>query len=298
MRNFALYAITVLIWGTTWFAIEFQLGVVPAEVSIVWRYALAASLMFLWCGWRGLPLRYGWRDHLVFAGFGALLFGFNYIGAYLAQHYIPSALNAVCFTSVVWLNILNARLFLRTPIETTVVAGAGLGVVGIICLFWPSLRTLSLGEGTLIGALLALAGSLAASLGNVLAQRAQTRGLRVEPANAWGMLYGTLIVAAIAALQGKPFIFDWSQPYILSLLYLAVFGSVIGFWCYLTLIGEIGAHRAGFVVVLFPVVAVLISVAFEGLAVDRYLLGGVTLVLFGNTVTLWHAFRRRTRATA
>jgi drug/metabolite transporter (DMT)-like permease len=65
-----------------------------------------------------------------------------------------------------------------------------------------------------------------------------------------------------------------------------VFGSIIAFGAYLTLLGRIGAHRAGYAMVLFPVVALVLSMLFEGLKLDATILLGTCLVLAGNMFVL------------
>ena len=114
MSNMLLYLITVLIWGSTWFAIEFQLGVVEPEISIVYRYAGASLFLFAWAGFRGLKLRFDRRAHAWFFVLGLFLFCLNYIFAYRAQLHITSAMCAIAFSTIVWMNILLARLFNET----------------------------------------------------------------------------------------------------------------------------------------------------------------------------------------
>lgn len=294
MSNTLLYTVTVLVWGSTWLAITYQLGVVPPEVSIVYRYLLAAALMFVWCLARGLPLRFGRRAHGYFVLFGLLLFGLNYVFAYRAQQYVPSAFAALAFSSLVWMNIINARLFFGTRSGVRVWLGATLGMLGLAVLFAPQLRGMEADAQMLRGGVFCLLGALTASLGNMASQHAQSRRLPVLQGNAWGMLYGALLMAVIPLATGEPFLFEATPSYVLSLLYLAVVGSIVGFASYLTLLGRIGSHRAGYVVVMFPVVAIVLSVLFEGLRVDANLLGGVALVLAGNALIL----SRRRRAPA
>jgi len=284
--NVLLYAASVLIWGTTWFAINFQLGVVSPQVSLVYRYAIAAAVLFAWCLVRRKSLRFDLASHGYFVGFGFLLFGINYFCTYHAQLYISSALNAVAFSSLVWLNILNSRWLLGTRVEWRTYTGAALGALGIIVLFWPQVREISVTDRTLLGASFSLVGALSASFGNILSQRGQSRGLPVMQSNAWGMAYGTILSAIYAIVRGEAFNFEPTLPYVGSLLYLAIFGSVIAFWCYLTLIGRIGAHRAGYSVVMFPIVALCMSVLFEGLRIDANILVGAGLALAGNFVIL------------
>lgn len=286
MSNFWLYAAAVLIWGSTWLLINFQLGTVAPEVSVVYRYAIAAFLLMGFALIRGLKLRFGLRDHLVFVLLGLFLFSFNYIATYSAQMYIPSALNAVAFSTMVWMNILNARLFFGSRIEPKVWLGASLGMAGVVVLFWPQVSTVSLSDKTLIGASFCLSGALLASFGNMVSHRAQGRGLPVLQANAWGMFYGTLITAAVAWRKGLPFNFEYTFSYVSSLLYLAIFGSIVAFGCYLKLVGRIGPAKAGYAVVMFPVVAFVLSVLFENLPIEAHIVIGVALVLLGNLVIL------------
>ncbi len=286
MNNTLLYAITVLIWGSTWLAIEFQLGTVAPEVSVTYRYLLAAALLFVWCVFKKKALRFSLKSHAFFLGLGLLLFCINYIAAYHAQLYITSALNAICFACIVWMNIILSRIFFGTRSEPAVLLGAALGIVGIVVLFWPQINNLSLNDKTMLGAAISLSGALAASLGNILSQKAQGLKLPVVQSNAWGMFYGGLLTGVFALLQGSPFTFDSSFAYVSSLLYLSVFGSIVAFGCYLTLLGRIGAHRAGYAVVMFPMVALILSVLFEGLKIEWTLLLGLALILVGNVAIL------------
>jgi drug/metabolite transporter (DMT)-like permease len=286
MATFLLFFATVIIWGSTWYFIEFQLGVVAVEVSLAYRYILASALAFVWCWSRGLSLRFTAADHGRFLLLGIFLFGLNYLSAYKAQFYITSALNAIVFSSLVWINIINARIFLGATTDLRTYIGAGLGLLGIIVVFWPSLRELSWAEGVLMGAALSLLGAFLASIGNIVSQVIQSQKIPVMQANAWGMLYGAIINTGIAASLGLPFNFDTSPAYIFSLLYLAAFGSVVAFTCYLSLIGRVGVQRAGYAVVMAPIVALLLSVMFEGLLIDRYILIGVVLALLGNVAVL------------
>ncbi len=296
MGNLSLYILTVLIWGSTWFAIEFQLGTVAVEASIAYRYLIASASLFAWLLLRGERLRYPLQAHFWFALMGVLMFCLNYLMAYRAQIYLPSALSAIVFSSVVWMNILNARLFFGVRAGWRVLLGSVIGVAGLLLLFLPEVGALSVGDTIVIGALLAALGAFSASLGNMVSQRTQARALPVLQSNAWGMLYGALATIAYALMNDVAFTIDWSAAYIVSLLYLALFGSVIAFWSYLTLLGRIGAHRAGYVSVLFPVVALIISMLFEGLQLSLTLVVGAGLVLAGNVLVL--NMRRRRASLA
>jgi len=286
MSNWFLYVVTVLVWGSTWIAITFQLGTVAPEVSIFYRYLLAAGLLFSWCRYRGLKLQFSLRAHGNFLMLGVLLFSLNYITAYYAQQYITSAMTAIAFSMMVWMNIVNARIFFGTRAGWRVIGGSILGLVGIAVLFLPQVEQFSFSDMTLYGAGLAVLGAFLASLGNMVSQASQKEGLPIIQSNAWGMLYGSILTAAVALWQGREFNFDASPDYVISLLYLTVFGSIIAFGSYLTLLGRIGAHKAGYAMVMFPVVALLVSVLFEGLELSKPIIAGMALVLAGNVFIL------------
>jgi len=286
MSNLALYSIAVLVWGSTWLVINFQLGEVAPEASVVYRYAIAAALLFGWSALRGLKLKFNLHAHLRFFTLGMLLFSFNYIATYSAQQYISSALNAVAFSTMMWMNVVNARLFFGTRIEPKLWLGAALGMAGIVTLFWPEISAISLSDTIFLGASLSLGGAFLASLGNMASKSAQDGGLPIVQSNAWGMFYGMLITALIAWRRDIPFTFEYTASYVSSLLYLAVFGSIVAFGAYLKLVGNIGPHKAGYAVVMFPVVAVILGVVFEGLELSANIGSGIALVLAGNLVIL------------
>ena len=286
MSNLVLYVLTVLIWGSTWFAIEFQLGTVAPEVSLVYRYGTASLLLFGWSHLRGLPLRFALRNHAWFILLGLLLFGINYILSYRSQIYITSALGAIAFSTMVWMNIINSRLFFGVRSGAGVLLGALLGAVGIFLLFAPQVSEVSFTDEVFFGSVLAVLGAITASLGNMVSQATQKAKLPVVQSNAWGMLYGTLFLGSTALVSGYEFTFDPSFSYVVSLVYLIVFGSIVAFGAYLTLLGRIGANKAGYAMVMFPVVALILSTLFEGLVIDISTVVGTGFVLTGNLFVL------------
>ena len=160
------------------------------------------------------------------------------------------------------------------------------GLAGLAFVFWPEISTFSLSSQKVLGIVLVFISTISASLGNVVSARNQRNELPVIQTNAYGMLYGAVFMFLLAVLRGAQLEFDTSTSYIFSLLYLAVFGSVIAFGSYLTLLGRIGLDRAAYVTVLFPIIALILSTMFEGLQWGMLQLVGVALVLLGNVVVL------------
>jgi drug/metabolite transporter (DMT)-like permease len=291
MNNFALYSVAVLIWGSTWLVIKFQLGIVPPLVSVAWRFALASLMLLAYSALRRRPLRFSGRDHLWLALQGVLLFGVNYACVYLAEQYLTSGLVAVVFSIVVFMNAVGMRLFFSQPIRAVTAVAAVVGVVGVALIFWPELQRFSNTGSQVLGLGLAVTATTVASLGNMVATRIHRRQLPVMQINAWSMLYGALAVAAMALAAGQRFAFDVSWSYIVSLFYLSLFGSALAFGAYLTLMRRIGADRASYTAVAIPVVALLLSTAFEQFRWQLQTFLGVALCLGGNLLML-----RRRRA--
>jgi len=286
MNNSFLYALTVIIWGTTWIAINYQLGTVAPEVSVVYRFALASFMLFAFAKFKKLPLNFNLKYHRNFIALGVTLFGINYFLLYNAQQHINSALAATAFSTLMIFNIINAKFWYKTPIGKQVYLGATLGLVGIITLFWPQLTSAEYGQATLLGLGLCLVGTLSASMGNMVSIKNQQSKLPVLQTNAWAMMYGTLFMSIVALLRGDQFTFEFSFAYITSLVYLSLFGSVIAFGCYLTLMTRIGAHKTSYANILFPAVAVVISTFVEDFHWSIFTVVGFSSILLGNLVIL------------
>jgi drug/metabolite transporter (DMT)-like permease len=286
MSNLSLYLISVLIWGSTWIAITFQYGRVAPEVSVAYRFGLAAVLLLGWCLLRGLKLRFTRREHGWLALQGALMFGLNYVCVYLAEQRIPSGLMAVIFSLLSVLNLLGARVFFGTPVPGKALWGVAIGVAGVALICLPGSAGALHGSGFGTGLAIALVGTVAASFSNLVSQRNQRHGIPVVQGNAIGMAYGAGFVALSCALAGRPFTFDPSLRYLSSLAFLAIFGSILAFGAYLTLVGRIGAGRAGYAMVAIPVVALILSTLLEGLQWSWGLAFGTTLCLAGNALAL------------
>lgn len=281
-----LYASTVLIWGSTWIAITFQLGEVDPLVSVIYRMALASLILFIWCKLRGIPLALQLGNHRFLAAQGICLFGINYWMIYWSETYLPSGIIAVLFSLIVFFNIINARIFLQRPTDIKTVIGGIIGLSGICMLFYPELTKLDSTTGAIKGALFALVAVFTASLGNILATRNGNEGISVWAINAWGTFYGTAALLIIALLTGATFAYDNSFEYTASLVYLSTFGTILAFGAYIKLLILIGPEKAGYSGLLIPFVAIILSTIFEeyqwtGLAVIGFLLAA-----FGNYLAM------------
>ena len=277
---------TVLIWGSTWIAINYQLGDVVPEASVSYRFILSALILFVFAKMKRLPMKFSFKQHGLFAAFGVCLFGMNYLLLYNAQQHINSALACIAFSTLMLMNIINAKVFFKTHITKQVYFGGAFGLLGIVTLFWPQLTDIELGATTFLGLGLCLLGTFSASIGNMLSIKNQKNNVPIVQANAWGMMYGAIFTSLAVIVQGKQFTFSFEPAYLTSLVYLSLFGSVIAFGCYLSLMTRIGSHKTSYANIIFPAIAVLISTIVEGFAWSEFTIIGLILVLLGNLVVL------------
>jgi drug/metabolite transporter (DMT)-like permease len=277
-----LFFITVMIWGTTFYAITLQLGEVPALQSVFYRFALAAILMWLFVLIRKPRIHYGRDIHLLFALLGLLIFSLNYVIVYFATAYLISGLVSVIFSLLIVFNTVFYWIIFREKPTPALLAGSLLGVSGLAILFINDILALSLTESVFLGIALALLSTLLASSGNIIAQMLKLKGIDVISCNTWGMSYGSLFLLIAIMLVGEPWQFSMQADYVLSLLYLSVAGTVIAFWTYLTLIHRVGAPRAAYTMILFPLVALIVSTIYEDMQWTVFELLGVGLIIAGN----------------
>lgn len=285
MLNLFLYTTTVLIWGSTWFVITFQLqSHVDPLISIAYRFGISGVVLLLFMALMGearkinIPL----KSHFFIALQGLFLFSVSYWLFYEGTKYITSGLVAVIFSMLTIMNIINQALCFKIKVKKQVVAGSILGLIGIVAVFWHEIMDHEMTYDAIKGILFCAVAVYIASLGNMAAFRNTRAGIPVTIANGFGMIYGACICLVIALFMGAKPQFDFSFNYVWSLLYLALLGSVVGFSFYLTLIKRMGADRAAYTSVLFPIVALVISTIFENYTWSASSAMGVALILCGN----------------
>jgi drug/metabolite transporter (DMT)-like permease len=286
LSNVSIFTGCVLIWGTTWLAITYQLGSVAPEVSVSHRFLFAALIVAAWCKWRGLSLLFTRSEHVALALMGVAMYGVSYVFVYHAEQHVASGLVAIGYSASPLLSTLGTRLFFKQPVTARLALGSLFGIVGITLVYWPELARLAQSQSVALGAAFTLLAVLISTAGGLLAQRNHQRRLHGWPTMAWSMGYGGLASLAVALVLGRPYTVELSASYLLSLLYLSLLGSVIAFAGWLTLVGRIGVARASYVGVMAPVVALFVSTLFEGFIWHPLTAAGVTVSLVGNVLVL------------
>jgi len=280
-----LYVSMIVLWGLSWISIKWQHGDVPMEVSIFYRFAIAAVVMFV-VGklWRKLqPVTR--QDHPFIALQGGCLFCCNFLAFYSATLYIPSGLVAVLMATAPIFNAVHSKIFYQTQTSVNFWLGAALGLTGICLLFAGDLLTTDWSTNTLYGLLFALLGTWLFSIGNMISIRNTKNNIGPFTANSYAMIYGCAALLFIILVRGLSFEFTVSTQYIGSLLYLAIPASVLGFTFYLMLVDRLGASNAAYILVLTPIVALGASAIFEDYHWTHYSTLGLILVILGNVLT-------------
>ena len=278
-----LYSMVVFGWSTSWLPLKWQLGVVAPEVSLLWRFVIAATVMFVISIYLRQSLIFHWRTHLRLALLGLCIFSTNFAFFYHGGKGVASGLLAVVFSSASLVNVLMIAVLGRSRPRIAHLLAAMVGLTGVVCLFWPELQ---LSNTALTSLALCLIGTLFFCTGNMVSAACQKRGIPIFASASWGMLYGACYLALFSFISNHEFIIEPTAKYVLGLVWLALVSSVMTFAAYLSLIGRIGPSRAGYATVIFPVFALLISTVFESYTWSSLAFIGLGLVICGNVIML------------
>ncbi|SHH51021.1 DMT family transporter [Massilia sp. CF038] len=269
MSSPLLFAIASLIWGSTFWAITVQLGEVAPAVSVVYRFGLASATLFLVCLARGQKLSLPWPAQRWMLLQGFFSFALSYVCTYTSEQYLVSALVAVLFALMVFWNPICSRIAFGTAITWRTWAAGMVAVSGVTMLFFHSIADAwqeIVGGGTghfLLGLALAVTATISSSAGNIVVTKVREHSSNLFLTMAWSMLWGTLMVALWVLVSGQQFTLPTKPQYWMGLGYLALFGSVIAFSAYFTLINRIGSQKAVYIGVVTPVISLLLSIQLE-----------------------------------
>ena len=286
INNFILFGITLFCWSPTWYIIKFQLGYVDPLVSVFYRFLTASIIIFIYLIIKKKNLKFSLSHHLWFLFFGICLYSLNYVFFYVSNTYLISAFPAIVFSTVVIMNILGEAFYFKKKPSLKTLIGATIGMIGIIIIFNDEIFNFNLNNGTHIGLLLALLGTFCASTGNMIHQRNLNHNFPLIETIAYAMLYGSLVTLLITQIRSTELLFEYSFNYIASLAYLSIVGSIFAFIFYLKLLEKVGAGRAGYVGVLMPVLALLISTIFENLEWQIDLIIGLPILIIGAVLVI------------
>ena len=283
----ALYAVCILIWGTTWYAITAQIDVLAPACGVALRFGLAAAVLFVFCRVRGVPLRFAPRVQALVLAQGLTGFYASYVCVYEAERFVASGVVAVGYAASPLFGLVLARVFLRTPMSPRVALGGVAGIGGVVLIFWHEFTRLVASERVLWGAELTMASVLLSSLSTIAASAYHRAGVRGWGPLAWAMAWGAGGALAHAAVLGTPWHWSWQPAFLGSLVWLALLGSIVAFGAYYALVHRVGAAKAGYTGVLTPLAALAVSSLFENFLWTGLTVAGIALAVLGNAIALW-----------
>ena len=286
MNNFILFGITLFCWSPTWYIIKFQLGYVDPLVSVFYRFIAASIIIFIYLIIKKKKIKFSLSYHVWFLFFGTCLYSINYVFFYLSNTYLISAFPAIVFSTVVIMNIVGEAFYFNNKPSLKTLIGAIIGMIGIGIIFNEVIFNFNFDNGSHIGLFLALLGTFCASTGNMIYQRNLNNNFPLIQTLAYAMLYGSLVTFLITQIKGTELLFEYTFSYIASLAYLSIVGSIFAFVFYLRLLERVGAGRAGYVGVIMPVLALLISTIFENLAWQIDLIIGLPILIIGGVLVI------------
>lgn len=284
--NWLYFLTATLIWGSTFLAIKFQLGSVAPTLSVVYRFALASAICLIIAWVKKSSLKFSVKDHFFIFLQGLFLFCINYVLTYQSERYLTSGIVALGFTTVIYFNTFGVWYFFKQKIKLKSLAGSTIGALGLGLIFYNEIRNGISSTEVTKGLVIIFFAGVASSCGNLFTVRNHRNHLPFFANVALAMTYGTICSAVYAGLCDDKWTWDPDPHYWVSLIFLAVFGSVIAFLAYLSLIKRVGAERAAYVNIMSPVLALILSTIFEHFAWSPTAVSGVVFCLIGNYLVL------------
>lgn len=281
------FIIFTAIWGSTWIVIRGQLGIVPPEWSVTYRFVIAAAAMGGIAILKGDGLKLQRSGIAAAAALGLTQFSINFNAVYLAERHITSGVVATVFALLLIPSSLLAWAFLGHKPTQRFFWSSAVAVGGIALLFLHEINEHPANAGQVAAGIgLTLAGMVGASSANVLQARPEVRRFPLFTMLAWSMALGALIDGAIALAMTGPPVIDSRPIYWAGLLYLALAASVLTFSLYYPVVRIIGPAKAAYSSVLVPIIAMGFSTAFEGYRWTPTTVAGALLALGGMVAAL------------
>jgi drug/metabolite transporter (DMT)-like permease len=281
------FIIFTAIWGSTWIVIRGQLGIVPAQWSVTYRFAIAALAMALLALWKRESMRLDGKGLIAAVVLGATQFCINFDAVYLAERHITSGVVATVFALLLIPASLMAWAWLGHRPTRRFVWSSLVAVSGILLLFVHEIREHPADSAQVAaGIALTLFGMIGAATANVLQARPEVRRYPLFALLAWSMGAGALIDGLIALVMTGAPVFDPRPTYWLGLLYLALAASVLTFSLYYPVIRRIGPGKTAYSSVIVPIIAMAFSTWLEHYRWTALTGAGALLALGGMAAAL------------
>jgi drug/metabolite transporter (DMT)-like permease len=276
------FIIFTAIWGSTWIVIRGQLGIVPPQWSVTYRFIVAAAAMAAVAAWKGQSLRIGGKGAVAAVFLGFTQFCINFNAVYLAERHITSGVVATVFALLLIPSSLLAWAFLGQRPTARFACSSAVAVAGIALLFAHELHQHGGSAAQIAAGIgLTLVGMLGASAANVMQARPEVRRFPLLSLIAWSMAAGAVIDGLLAFVFCGPPVLDPSPAYWAGLLYLSLAASVLTFSLYYPVVRKIGPAKAAYSSVIVPIIAMGFSTWLEHYRWTALAVAGALLALGG-----------------
>ena len=279
MKARLVWLVLCVIWGSTWLFIKLGLEALPPLTFAAIRFVISCAIIFLIIRLRGIQLPRARADWILLAVTGILSFALNYGLVFWAEQHISSGLAALLQATLPAFGLVFAHFHLPSErLSWARIGGVILGVCGVAVVFSNQLAVK--GTMALAGCVAMILSAMFAAYSNVLVK---AYGKNMNPAvlAAGQMLFGLLVLLVVGIpLEGNPLRFHWTPIAIISLVYLAVVGTVIAFMLYYWLVLNMDVTKSMLISLVTPVVAVLLGMIVLDEEIGwRTLFGGAMIMM-------------------
>lgn len=261
----AAFAAVYVVWGSTYLAIRFGVETIPPFIMAGTRFVFAGLLLYAWARYRGAspPTLIEWRSAAII---GILLLFVGNGGVSWAEQTVPSGIAALLVATVpMWIVMLDWLMHGTSRPRPGVVVGLAVGFIGVLMLIGPD-QILGYNQFDLMGVGVLLIATISWAIGSLYSRRAI---LPSSPllATSMEMLAGGMVLWLTAALTGEFENFSLDHVSVrswLSVAYLSVFGSIVGFTAYVWLLRVAHTAHVATYAYVNPVIAIFLGWALAG----------------------------------
>lgn len=279
------FAVVYVLWGSTYLAIGMAVKQIPPAIVCAARFLTAGAVLLAYCALAGRRIRFTARQFGHLAAVGVLLLVASNLTLCYAERIVPTGLASLLVAvTPLWFLALDSRLLGDHHISRRGKFGLAIGIAGVAVLIWPDLSS-GLGHPNVLGhrqlwwSLALQLGSFSWALGSVLSKKWQTAAVDPFSATAWQMVFAGIGNLILALLVNKSSSVTWTYRGVAAILYLAVFGSLVGYTAYIWLLHHVPTSKVSTYIYVNPVVAVFLGWMVLHERVDRYLAMGSAIII-------------------
>ena len=271
-----------LCWGATYTAMSIGVRLLPAPILAGTRMLAGAAIMLSFCALTGKQLFYSRGTMAKLGLLGAMMLFCGNIGLVWSERYLASGLSALVVAVIpLYVAVIESLLPGGERLRKRGIAGLGLGLLALVALLWPSFHAALDGGGRqmqMVAAGVVLLGALSWAVGSVMFRRMR---LPVHPlvAAGWEMLAAGVCNLVLASVLWQWPHAEWTEKSVGAVGYLVLFGSLLGFSCYIWLIHHVPVAKVATYAYVNPVVAVILGAVVLGEHLQRTEYVGMVAVL-------------------